>query len=697
MSDNQTDSGRRRFMKGTGVAAVSLGLAGCSGGGDEGTETTSEGTTSEGTETTESTPTEAGSAEDIEEGGIFNFGMGQPPNNINPIASSSAYSGVITDRIYESGAAIDPVNFEMHPNVFTDWTSEEMDETGDDDQPNVRLLFNVRTDGLTWNDGTEFTAEQVVWSYNYLLEQMPGAYVASLNAIDEVSMSDESDWDCEMILNSPVGTFAFDQFGIPILPKHKWEGVSDFSTYQPYENDGPVGLGPGVVTQYQPDTSIEVSFAEREGEYNLASLPWREEVNGIIAGGPFIDAMRISVYSSESALTQAFLEGEIDSLYDNIRTSSIDEVENTDGVELVDGFDTGYSHVSFNLRRTPLDDLPFRQVLGFAFDDVYWVQQLQRGYAQKGDFVMPPGYTAVRPETSNNAELLTAPATNAFDFRQGDSPGAVDVDGVRSFLTEGQMITGEGGTYAGFDYPGSLTGVTASQTEPKHEYTFGPVESSVLRQSDADPDQEIRVDGETITSINDGPLTMFVDPPQDSPQMAKMTENWVSMLQQIGIPVEQQVLSFNTALTRVYSEENFDMFEMGWVNLSPFATNTLYGLFHSDNADDHSVAEGDDEENNTSTSLNNPMGYGLFEDATADDLISTARTSLDTEARNAAAREAVEKIYLDFPTMVTMYNVVKWPVNSAEWDGFLGDIPGPGSTYLGVQMLQVHQAGSGSE
>lgn len=684
MSDNQSGSSRRRFLQGTGVAAVSAGLAGCSGNGD-GTETSGD----ESTPTPDQTPTEVENTDDIPTGGIFDFGMGTSPNTLNVLASSSAYVGVITDRIYESGAAIDPVNFEMHPNVFTDWDYEVLDETGEDDRPNVEVYFNVRTDGLTWNDGEEFTVDDVIFSYNYLMEQNPGGYAASINPIVSVEEHD-GDWDCVMTLNQPNGTFAYDQLGLPILPEHRWGDVDDYQTYEPAETDfGPVGLGPGVVSQYDPDTAVEVSFADREGEYNLSELSWREEVSGIIAGGPFIDALRIRVYSSTSALHQALFQGDIDSLYEGVRTSRIEDAQDDENIELYDGFDTGYSHYSFNLRRTPLDDLPFRQALSFAFDDFYWTQQLQRGFAQQGDFVMPPGYTAVRPETGSDQELLEGPSTQAFTFRQA-SPSVPDVENIRAFLTEGQMITGEEGTFVGQEYPGSLTGVTASQTEPKHDYSFGPVESEVLQESDAEPDQEIRVNGETITEINDGPLTMLLSPAQEAPQTAQMVSDWLTSLHEVGIPIDREVVSFNTRVTRAYGSEDFDIFSMGWVNLSPFATNTLYSLFHSDNADDHSVAETEGDDENTSTLLNNAMGYGLFDDAGADDLIDEARTTLDAQERNQTSREAVERIYLDFPTMVTNYGVPKWPV-STEWSGALENIPGPGSTYLGTQFLQVHQ------
>lgn len=301
---------------------------------------------------------------------------------------------------------------------------------------------------------------------------------------------------------------------------------------------------------------------------------------------------------------------------------------------------------------------------------------------------MPPGFKAVRPETQAGAKPLTDPATNAFDFRQSQA-GVPDIEGIRKFLTDGNPITGEQGTFVGKQYPGSLTGVKASQSGSVHDYTFGSVQSSVLQNSNTQ--KELRVDGKTITELNSGPIQMYITPAKKTPKSAKMAQNFVNTMKQIGIPVTQQVMSFNTMITKVYGDEDFDMYPMGWSSLSPFATSTLYNLFDSANADDHSKAESG-KQKNTSTLLNNPMGYGLFDNAGADDLIESARTEMDAKKRNKLAAKAVEKIYLDFPTMVNSYDKVTWPVNSADWSGFIGNIPGPGSSYLSTQFLQLHKS-----
>ncbi|WP_317987369.1 ABC transporter substrate-binding protein [Haloprofundus halobius] len=678
MSDDSMNDSRRRFLKASGAGAVALTLAGCSdsgGSGDDDQNNSSDSNDSQDTPEQNTT-----NPDEIERGGTFTIGMDQQPKGINPLSTSSAYSWSILDYVYCWGTTIDPVNFEVMPSAYTEWTVENA--SGEDAEPDV--YFNLR-DGLTFSDGEDLTVEDVIFTYNYLMEKQPGRYVSTVEPIASVEEAD-NDWDVHLKLSQPIGTYDSTQLQVPLLPKHIWEEVDDYQAYQPQDNDGPIGAGPGEITTYSPDTAIEVTFRD---EAPLQNLEWIQDHDNLIAGGPFIDSVRFKIYGSESALTNAFLNDDVDTVYSSIDTSKVEEIQDTDGKSIVEGYDTGYAHYSFNLRRTPLDDLTFRQVLGFAYDDIYWTQQLQRGYVQEGDFVMPPGYSAVRPDADGDAELLTGAASQAFTFRGVDATSSeVDVEGIRQFLTEGQVITGEGGTYVGIDYPGSLTDVSAGQTEAKHDYSFGDVESSVLE--DADVDQEIRINGDTIEDINDGPLQMLIYPAKDSPKAAQMVERYVSNLRSIGIPIEREVMTFNTMLNAVYAEEDFDIFPMSWSSLSPFGASSLYGLFHSDNADDHSE-ENDDGETNTDTMLNNAMGYGLFDDATADDLISQCRTEMETEARNDLAKQAVEQIYLDFPTMVNSYEQVQWPVNSGNWDGFVSNIPGPGDSYLGTNVLQVHQ------
>lgn len=683
---------RRALLKAGGASAVMMGLAGCfsgDGGGNGGGDGNGGGGNGDSDQSLQSAGKLSSSKaklleqppDPIPEGGTFTVGLSQQPKGLNTLATSSSYSFAVLDFINEFGTALEPSTYDINPSVYTKWTAKNI--TGENAKPDI--YFNVR-EGLTWSDGKKLSVDDVVFTYNFLMKQKPGRYISTVRPIKSVEKASGNKWDVHMKLTRPIGTYQINQLQVPILPKHIWSKVNDYRTYSPVENGGPVGLGPGKVTTYNPSTSIEITFRD---DYKLSSLPWIKENDFLLAGGPFLDSLRFKVYGSESARRKAFFQGNIDALYLGLQKRTDDtvkKVENDQRLSMVSGPSSGYSHHSYNLRRTPLDDTTFRQMLGFAFDDYYWIMNLNRGYAIEGDFVMPPGYKKVRPESGNDAKLLEADATQAFGYRsKGD--GVPNIQVMRQFLKEGKVIDGTPGTYAGVEYPGSITGVKASQKKAKHDYSFGPVESEVLQ--DAETDKEIRVNGKTITQILGRPMKMYIDPPKDSPRAADMFKRYVGVLQQVGIPVQTKVLEFNTQLTKVYAQEDFDIFTMGWNSLSPLGVSSLYSLFHSDNADNHEKAK-IGKKKNTNTLLNNAMGYGLPGNVGADKLISEARTTMDDKKRNKLVKQAVEKTYLDFPTMVTKYDNILFPVDGQNYGGFITGITDPGAFNFTTEMSQVY-------
>lgn len=676
-----TNESRRKFLKASGAGAVTLSLAGCSGGGG-GQETTTEGedpTTTEGgdeetdTTTTEETVAEAtAEAEEIPRGGTFVYGMATKPDTANYMMSGSVYSAVALQLVYDYGINLDPVSYEIQPWVYTDWELQNADA----DQPEV--VFNVR-DGVTFNDGEDLTIEDVIFSHEYIIENEVGEFSTVWNNIESVEEAD-GDWDCRMTLTRQIGTWEASAVGAcPMLPKHVWENVDDHQNYDPMaeRENGPVGTGPGRLTQFEPDTSMQVVFRDPD-EYPLTNLDWVEEHENLITGGPFLDKVNFKIYGSTAARTQAFLNGDIDTHYGSLRTSSIPEAQDAEGLGLVEGFDSGFSYAGFNCRNEPLDDVALRQVIAMAFDDYYWVEQIKQGYVQEGDFAQSPGYKAVRPEVVYDGELLEDPAAQAFHFRgQGQSADPA-VEAMRSFLTNGEVVDGSEGTYAGQDYPGSLSGVEASQTEAKYDYTFDTAQASQL---DGVSDVELYVDGEPLSEYMDGPIEFLMDPPGENPEQAQALERWAENLRKVGIPINLEPTGFNTMTDLVYYGAEFDMYEMGWGGTSPFGT-SIRSFFHSSQT----------KENGGADSFNyNSTGYGVA-GGSSDELIMDAYTEMDPQARNEKYATAIEKIYLDMPYMVRDYSRQMWPMNTADFDGAIGNIVDPAYANWFWEAMHIHQA-----
>ncbi|QZP38306.1 ABC transporter substrate-binding protein [Halobaculum magnesiiphilum] len=662
-NDHHTQT-RRRVLAGASTAVVTSAVAGCSG--RTGSTPTNTPTDSE-SET--ATPSSEPSTDTPRAGGVFTYGLSSQPDTMNVLRTGSAYAGVALDLVYERGTTVDPFTYEVRPNVYTDWAIEETSDGGAD------VYIDVR-DGLTWNDGEEFTVDDVLFTYRYLLEHEPSRYVSLLEPIESVEAA-SGDWDVHLRLSDVISTWETRQVGgVPLLPEHQWAGT-DPQTYEPTENGGPVGLGPGRVTTFDPATAMQVTF--RDDYESLSSLDWIEEHEDLVAGGPYLDAVNYRIYGSQSALVRAYFQGEVDAVYGSLKPSYIDQAESQEGTQLVDGYSSGFAFFGFNLRRTPFDDITFRQAISMAFDDIYWTDRLQRGYAYDGDYPHPPGYRAVRPESVYDGELLTDPATEAFAFR--GSSGVTDIEGIRAFLTDGEVIDGTGGTYVGKEYPGTLSGVTASRSSSRHDYSLGPIESETLREHEGS-EQELYVDGTALSEAHGGPISLLMDPPKKKPAEAQMIETWIMTLRSLGVPIEMSPISFNSLVQRVFYEEEYDMFPMAWADTSPYGTH-LYRYFHSSRADDHS-------DGNQDTPSYNATGYGLV-NAGADGFLETMRQSLDPEERNRAAAKAIERIYLDCPYMTWYYPKTRWGVDGQNFDGYVNDIASPYYANWPLTVQQLHR------
>jgi peptide/nickel transport system substrate-binding protein len=662
---------RRNFLKASGAGAAALSLAGCSSQ-DENPRTSTRGTVKTST-TNEDANTIDVDPNQITPGGTLRYGLPVAPDSPNTFLASNVASAVGLAPVYDYGTKIDPVTFEVKPNVFTDWELKNATK----EKPDV--YFNVRKEGLKWSDGEKFKPiEDVVFTYQYILNKEPSEFSVwkDYEKIEEAS----NGWDVHIKLTKTVGTWDSSILGsVPILPKHKWEGV-DYNNYSPMrENEeGPVGTGPGKLTQFNPNVSMQVTFRRDyiENTYALNSLKWIKDHKSLIHGGPFLDGVKFTVYGGTSPMTQAFLNGKIDTHYGSVDAAQIRKVKKDDKKSLVKGYDSGFSYYGFNCRRAPLDDVAFRQAMAFMFDDRYWITSLMGGHVIKGDYVQSPGYRAVRPETVHGGKLLTDPQTNAFDFRSagGKKP---DIEGVRKFLTDGNVVSSPG-TYVGKDFTGTFSGVKASRSSAKYEYTFGSVKSKVLADANVSVDKEIRIDGQTVPEMMDGnAITIFIDPPSEKPNEAKAIERWKENLLQVGIPVRTEPIEFNTMTGLVYQQEDFDIYPMGWTGISAYGT-SIETFFHSRNTgDDHQEF------------AYNSTGYGVA-GGSADDLIEDAYTETDPKARNKKWSKAIERIYLDMPYMVQDYAKYRWPMNTSKFGGVLTNIVDPAHVNWDAEYSNIY-------
>ncbi len=211
-----------------------------------------------------------------------------------------------------------------------------------------------------WHDGQPITADDVVWTFNTLLEKGHPFYRAYYAAVQSVDKLDENSVKFTFkTANNRELPLIMGQ--MPVLPKHYWEGKDFTATTL----DVPLGSGPYKVKSFDAGRSITY---ERVADYWGADLP-------VNKGKYNFDTIRIDYYRDADIALQALFAGEYDYRFENIAKNwalSYDTKAVRDGImakqEIEHGNPTGMQAFVINTRRPYLADKRVRKALAYAFD-----------------------------------------------------------------------------------------------------------------------------------------------------------------------------------------------------------------------------------------------------------------------------------------------------------------------------------------
>lgn len=614
---------RRQLLRYTGFGGLAL-AAGCLGGdgGNGGGSGNDTGTSGSGGGTGNGTGSAVASG-DVPRGGKPVVGLSNAPRGFNPLVVSDAAAFAIIDQLYPQATARDPAD----PTQTKGYVFEEFSF----DAENLEGTATVR-DGFAWSDGEEFTAEDVAWSFNYMMENEGHRYQQNVENFETFEAT--SDSEVRFTLSSETAAvFTPDtgMFAVPILPKQTWEGVTDYEKFDPYTENGEL-IGANGWTWVDSD----------EGNwYELEAAP--DSLPDELHEGPFVDRLRFRVYGEMTALINGLKNGEADLTYESITPNRAFQLQDVDSANVFSSPSRGYNYIAHNMRRVPLDDKPFRQSLGFVYPFNYLKSTLRKNLTQLGSYAAAKAYDDWWPES--------------FDQPMAHGPyktedGKLDVEQARSFL---------------------------ENAEGEHEYTFGSVESSQVR--DADGDKEIRVNGKLLTeahtdndgSEGQGPLGVVVSPPSTAPVEARSVARFVENLNKVGIPAETVPTAENSQASLIRVQEDFDMWMEGWVYMPQPHFYMSFWL----------TSNRADVESSSDSMMLNPMGY-----TGADEKISKVHNTYPPEEQKAAAQAALAQVYEDQPALITEYPN-RLHATSNAYDGWV-KLPG-GISQNPWTYLNVHQ------
>ncbi len=128
------------------------------------------------------------------------------------------------------------------------------------------VVWRLRPD-VTWADGTPFTAEDVVFTYDFVSNPKVGAATAQFyEAVKTVKAVDEHTVKITFKDVTAAWQIPFTGQSGVILPKHQFEKVNGLNAREAAENLRPIGTGPYQVASFQPATVVfEPNPAYRDG------------------------------------------------------------------------------------------------------------------------------------------------------------------------------------------------------------------------------------------------------------------------------------------------------------------------------------------------------------------------------------------------------------------------------------------------
>ena len=330
----------------------------------------------------------------------------------NPLLVDDTYSNWIASLTFETLVGISPVDGSIVPGLADRY---EVAPDG------VTYTFHLNQDA-TWHDGTDLTANDVVFSIDYATSE-EGIYayrsdvqteLASYRAIDDDTV--------EMVTNGQIAPFLYDVPGtVYVIPRHIWEDVP-FANWQ--NDPGSTGQDPARVVGTGP-------FKFQEWVQNDHVTLVRNDAYWDPEGATVLDEYVYRVLPDENTIVQALIAGEID-IFENIPPAQVADVQNAENTEVRNYPTLGFNWYAPNHELPIFQDVAVRQAMLHALDRQLIAEEIYLGFAEVANGTQPVLSPSYAPDQIENVydfnpdrarELL-----ESAGWTDSDEDGTVDKD-----------------------------------------------------------------------------------------------------------------------------------------------------------------------------------------------------------------------------------------------------------------------------
>jgi len=318
---------RRQLLRivGCTVAAAVPALAGCRGGGS----------------------TERGEA--ARDGGVLRIAVINDPI-LNPVVAPDIGS-VMVNKVLFPGLVRPDASLRPTPDLAESWSTSE---------DGLVTTFALRR-GVTWHDGAPFSAHDVKFTFDQILDVTSGSRLRSdFAAIQRVDVVDS--FTVRFTLSAPFAPFlTLLGYNAGILPRHLLHG-RPLSQATDFNRKHPVGTGPFMVQEVVPGASVTMV---RNPRYH--------------GPRPHLDRIVFKVVPDLNAQVAQLRARELELI--TIEPANLPGVQGVAGFEVLQVPVVQHYYVGFNNAQPRFRPAEVRRALGMAINRDAIIKGVLRGYA----------------------------------------------------------------------------------------------------------------------------------------------------------------------------------------------------------------------------------------------------------------------------------------------------------------------------
>lgn len=324
--------------------------------------------------------------------------VAQSVDSLSPFLAQRLVSTSIHRLMYDYLTNYDAKDSRTIPGLATEW------ETSAD---KLTWTYTIRSDSK-WSDGEKATAEDAAWTFNKMMTD-EGAATSNGSFVGNFKKVTATGPDKLVIeLKQPQATMT--ALDVPIVPRHVWEKVGDFSKFNNDTKFPVVGNGPFILTDYKVDSYVKLK-ANKDF--------WR--------GAPKFDELVFRYYKDQDAAVAALRKGEVSFVAGSpsLTPAQAESLKTTDNIKVNDAPGRRFYALATNPGARTKDGQKFgdghpalldqkvRRALFMAVDRTAIIDKVFQGYAMEGEGYIPPRYGSYFWKPTAGQKLAYDPAKAA--------------------------------------------------------------------------------------------------------------------------------------------------------------------------------------------------------------------------------------------------------------------------------------------